>query len=115
MAQVLADRRDIDFNLYELFKAEALCEFDCYKEFNKKVFDLIVNEARNFAIKEMLPTYAEGDKIGPRFENGKVYVPESWHRVYKLYCRNEWNSPSASQEYGGAGYTRDYPLEAIYF
>lgn len=103
MAQVLADRRDIDFNIFEMFQAEALCETDTYKEFNKKVFDLIITEARNFAIKEMMPTYEEGDKVGLQFENGVVKVPESWHRVYDLYCENEWNAPSSPQEYGGQG------------
>lgn len=103
MAQVLADRRDIDFNIYEMFQAQALCETDTYKEFNKKVFDLIITEARNFAIKEMQPTYEEGDKIGPKFENGVVKVPESWHRVYDLYCKNEWNAPTSPQAYGGQG------------
>lgn len=103
MAQVLADRRDIDFNIYEMFQAQALCETDAYKEFNKKVFDLIITEARNFAIKEMLPTYEEGDKVGPQFENGVVKVPESWRRVYDLYCENEWNAPTGPQAYGGQG------------
>ena len=103
MPQVLADRRDIDFNLYEIFHADKLSSLEPYKEFNKKVIDLIVTEARNFAIKEMWPTYEDGDKIGITFDNGVVRVPESFHRAYELYCENEWSAPSASQEYGGQG------------
>ena len=103
MPLVLADRRDIDFNLYEMFYADELCALGPFKEFNKKVFDLIVTEARNFAIKELLPTYEDGDKIGMTFDKGVVKVPESFHRAYALYCENEWNAPSASQEYGGQG------------
>ena len=103
MAQVLADRRDIDFNLYEMFQAEALCEFDRYREFNKKIFDMIITEARNFAIKEMWPTYEEGDRIGPRFDNGEVKMPESWQRVYQLYCENEYVATSSDEKWGGQG------------
>jgi hypothetical protein len=103
MAQELADRRDIDFNLYELFQVEALCGLPAFGEFNRKVFDLIVSEARTFALKEMLPTYEDGDKMGVRFEAGAVKVPESFHRVYKLYCESEWTAPPAPQEYGGQG------------
>ena len=103
MPQELADRRDIDFNLYELFQTEDLCDLPAFREYNRKVFDLIVSEARNFAIKEMLPTYEDGDKIGVRFDAGTVKVPESFHRVYRLYCESEWTAPPAPQEYGGQG------------
>ena len=103
MAQVIADRRDIDFNLYEMFELEALCNTDLFSEFNKKTFDLILNEARSFSVKELLPTYEDGDKIGVHFENGVVKVPESFHRGHKLYLENEWAAPSAAQEFGGQG------------
>lgn len=103
MPQELADRRDIDFNLYEMFQAEELCTLPPFKEFNRKVFDLIVSEARHFALKEMLPTYEDGDKLGVRFESGKVTVPPSFHKAYQRCCENEWTAPPAPQEYGGQG------------
>ena len=64
MAQVIADRRDVDFVLYEQLKTDEMTQIDKYKDFNKKAFDMIITEARNFAIKELLPTNAEGDKEG---------------------------------------------------
>ncbi len=103
MAQQLADRRDVDFNLYEMFAVEELCKLEPYKDLNKKILNLIVTEARNFAIKEMLPSYADGDKIGPRFANGEVRMPESFKRVYELGRENQWTAPSAPEEYGGQG------------
>ena len=53
MAQQIADRRDIDFVLHELLEIEKLTETEKFGEFNRKAFDLILNEARRFAIKEM--------------------------------------------------------------
>lgn len=103
MAQQLASRRDVDFNVYEMFHAEELCKLDRYKDLNKKVFDLIITEARSFAIKEVLPTYVDGDTIGPQFEDGQVKMPESFKRAYQLSCENELTAPSASQEHGGQG------------
>ena len=104
MAQLIADRRDIDFVLYELLDIENLTQADLFKEFNRKTFDLILNEGRRFAIKEMLPTYEEGDRIGVRFEgNGVVKVPESFHRVHQLYLESEWTAPAMDTEYGGQG------------
>jgi hypothetical protein len=49
-----------------------------------KNFDVIITEARNFAVKELLPANAEGDREGLRFEDGQVKVPECFHRAYKL-------------------------------
>ena len=45
MAQVIADRRDVDFVLYEQFDAEALCAHETFGDFNRKTFDMIVDEA----------------------------------------------------------------------
>jgi alkylation response protein AidB-like acyl-CoA dehydrogenase len=103
MAQQLADRRDVDFNLYEMFDVEAMCKLAPYEDLNKKILNLIVTEARSFAIKEMLPAYVDGDRIGPRFDGGDVRMPESFKRVYDLGCENQWTAPSAPIEYGGQG------------
>ena len=51
MAQQLVDRRDLDFVIWEQMDAESLLKNDVYKDFNKKTCDMIITEARNFAIK----------------------------------------------------------------
>ena len=61
MAQVIADRRDIDFVLHEQLNVDQLSKHEKFVDFNKKTVDLIVSEARNLAVKEILPTFAEGD------------------------------------------------------
>jgi len=38
MAQIITDRRDIDFVLYEQFNAEELTQHEKFAEFNKKNF-----------------------------------------------------------------------------
>ena len=54
MAQQIADRRDVDFVLHEQLHVAELSKHDLYAEFNKKTIDLIVSEARNLAVKELL-------------------------------------------------------------
>ena len=103
MAQLIADRRDIDFVLYEQLDVAALCQTDRYREFNKKTLDLIITEARNFALKEILPTFTPADREGLRFENNRVYVPECFHRAYRLFCENEYTALPADPELGGQG------------
>ncbi len=58
MAQQIADRRDVDFVLHELLHVAELSDHEIFAEFNKKTVDLIISEARNLAIKEILPTRA---------------------------------------------------------
>jgi len=98
MAQMIADRRDIDFVLYEQLKTDAMTSLDKFKDFNEKTFDMIITEARNFAIKELLPTNAEGDKEGLGFENGQVKVPQCFHRAYELCVAGEWTSLTEDPE-----------------
>ena len=45
MAQVIADRRDIDFVLYEQMDTEAIIQNEKYSDLNRKMFDMIISEA----------------------------------------------------------------------
>ena len=121
MAQVIADRRDVDFVLYEQLEAETLCGHTAYREFNRKTFDLIIDEARQLAVKEILPTLAEGDREGLVFENGQVRVPDCFRRPYKLFTEGEWTALTADPDLGGQGLpflvaqaVTDYQLGANY-
>ncbi|MBU8912101.1 MAG: acyl-CoA dehydrogenase [Desulfobacterales bacterium] len=100
MAQLIADRRDVDFVLHEQV---TMVEHELFEEFNKKTINLIVSEARNLAIKEILPTFKDGDEIGCKLENGKVTVPESFQRAWKIYCEGEWLAMCDDPEVGGQG------------
>jgi len=103
MAQLISDRRDIDFILYEQLGVDQLTKTEKYSDLNKKTFDLLINEARNFAVKEILPTYKEGDQEGVLFEDGQVKVPKCYHRPHKLLLEGEWTSMTEDPEYGGQG------------
>ncbi|MBW1894723.1 MAG: acyl-CoA dehydrogenase [Deltaproteobacteria bacterium] len=103
MAQQIADRRDVDFVLYEQLDLEEMIKNKHYSDINKKTVDMIITEARNFAIKEILPVNEEGDKVGLKFENNQVTVPECFHRPYKLLKEGEWIAMTEDPEIGGQG------------
>ena len=103
MAQSIADRRDQDFVLHEMFSASDLAEHELFEDFNKKTMDMVVSEARNLAVKELLPANKEGDEQGCTLTNGKVVVPESFHKAYDLFCEGEWLAVCDDPEYGGQG------------
>ncbi len=110
MAQLIADRRDVDFVLHEQI---GLVDHEIFAEFNKKTVDLIVSEARNLAIKEILPTFKEGDEQGCTLENGKVTVPESFKRAWRLFCEGEWLAMCDDPEVGGQGMPRTVGTAAL--
>ena len=112
MAQFIIDRSDLDFLLFEKFKVQTLSETKKFSDFNQKVIEMVVTEARNLAIKEILPTSPIGDKVGCRFENGEVILPEEFHHVWKLLRAGEWFVPTANEEWGGQGMPKSVALAA---
>ena len=103
MAQQIADRRDIDFVLYEQLEADKSAKYERYAGMNRKMFDMIITEARNLGIKEILPVNEEGDNVGLIFENNQVTVPKCFHRPYKLLREGEWIAMTEDPEIGGQG------------
>ena len=112
MAQVLADRRDVDFVLHEQLDIASVSKHEAFAEFNRKTIDLIVTEARNLAIKEILPTREIGDREGTHFENGRVTVPKEFHKAYDLFIEGEWLAMTEDPEWGGQGMPRTVALSA---
>lgn len=113
MAQQISDRRDIDFVLHEQLKIEEFSQYERYAEFNRKTIDMIVSEARNLAVKELLPTRKEGDETGCTFENGVVKVPECFRRPFELLKEGEWTAMTESPEYGGQGMPEALAMVAL--
>ncbi len=106
MAQSIADRRDQEFVLHEVLDASSLSSHEVFQDFNKKTMDMVVSEARNLAVKELLPTNKDGDQQGCTLEKGEVKIPESFHKAYELYCEGEWIAMCDDPEYGGQGMPR---------
>lgn len=103
MPQIIADRRDVDFVLHEQFRVSELSLHDRYADFSKTVIDMVITEARNLAVKEILPTLKIGDEIGCRFENGTVDVPDEFKAAWNLLREGGWFAPAEAPEWGGQG------------
>lgn len=112
MAQVVADRRDVDFVLHEQLEVAQLSRHDPFEAFSRKTIDLIVSEARNLALKELLPCHREADEEGCTFDNGHVTVPKAFHRAYDLFRKGEWIAMCDDPDWGGQGMPRTVALAA---
>jgi hypothetical protein len=112
MAQLIADRRDVDFVLHEQLQVETLGKTDRFAEFNRKVMDMVVTEARNLAIKELLPTLKISDAEGCTYEKETVTTPEAYKRAWSLLKEGEWLALTRDPEWGGQGMPHSLAMAA---
>ena len=107
------DMRDIHFNLYEVLDTEGLSKYPAYEELNKELYDMVLEEARKFAVTAMAPKNADWDKEGCTLEDGKVTTPEGLVEVYQQFCEGGWLAPSAPIDLGGQGLPRVLALAVM--
>jgi hypothetical protein len=75
MASSLVEKRDIDFILYEQFDILELTKKEKFSYFSKDEFDMTIEQALKFAENDLATVNQDGDRIGAKWDNGKVTVP----------------------------------------
>jgi alkylation response protein AidB-like acyl-CoA dehydrogenase len=103
MSNLLANMRDQKFVLYEHLGIQKLFSSEKYGDYSEEVIDMMLNEAEKMAVEVLVPTYDVGDKEGCTFKDGKVYVPECFHDVYKKFVEAGWLCAHKAPEVGGQG------------
>ncbi len=82
MANPLLSDREIEFVLYELCDAEALCALPSFAEHSRETFDLFLAAARRLAREVLYPAYKPMDAEPPTFEHGRVKVHPLMKTIY---------------------------------
>ncbi|PID77907.1 MAG: acyl-CoA dehydrogenase [Deltaproteobacteria bacterium] len=108
MALDLADPRDQEFLIFEVFDVPSVSKSEKYADFNEKTCKMVLKAARDLAVKEILPTnkaadVENGHPDGIKLENGQVHVPPSFVEPYKAYCEGGWLAMCDEDQYGGQG------------
>lgn len=101
MGNMLVDKRDVEFILYEQFDVMMLTGYNAFSHLSRDEFDMIIEQAFRFAENEMQPANVDGDRIGARWDNGTVTLPESFHRPLKMFGEHGWVSVCEETELGG--------------
>ncbi len=106
MGNLLVDKRDQMFVLYEMLEIEKLLEHPLYREYSLKMCDMVLKEAHKFAKDKLMPTNTEADEKGCIYnpEDNSVKMPESYHAVYEMLRHDNWISMCESTEVGGDGF-----------
>jgi butyryl-CoA dehydrogenase len=79
----LIDDDFVDFLLYSVLDAEALCKLDAYGQHSRETFDLYIDSVRRFARHDLLPTYKPMDEQPPIFREGRVLTHPALPRLFK--------------------------------
>ena len=97
------NERDVKFQLFEWLPIAELLKRERFSQWDTDSVDMVLNEAHKLAAEVLAPANLDGDRIGARFENGKVKLPPSFHPAYQQLAEGGWISCINNPEYGGMG------------
>ena len=101
MGNKLTDLRDTRFVLYEQLNVEDLCRASRFQDHSKETFEMIITAAEKLAVNDFEPVNGIGDKIGCRWEDGQVTVPEPYRAPFGKFCEGGWMSLPEVYDVGG--------------
>jgi alkylation response protein AidB-like acyl-CoA dehydrogenase len=108
MASQWVDERDLKFLLHEVFEiGKEILGKGPFADHDADMVNMVLEQAAKFTETDIAPTYPDEVQRKPVeavFKDGKVYVPEAYHRLWKLYAEGGWLSVSDSPEVGGQGF-----------
>lgn len=103
MADYLVDMRDIKFVLLDQIGLDGLLKREAFEEFDPEDIVAILEESVKYAKDVFFPLSTEGDKIGAKFDAGKVTLPEGTQEAWDLMKENGLLGMSMSPDFGGMG------------
>lgn len=98
-----APLRDIRFTLHEVLHAANHYAEIGREDLNAEFIDSVLEEAARFAEGVVAPTNEAGDRIGVRFEDGRVVTPPGFKDAYDRFVEAGWAALCGPEEFGGQG------------
>lgn len=90
MADLIYSTREHKFILKEWLDTEKILNLPKFKGLEVDDFDPVLDECLKFAKGVVAQTVEDGEKIGPQLVDGKVCLPESWHKAYWAAVECGW-------------------------
>ena len=117
MGNKLCDLRDARFILHEQLRVEELCKSERYGDHTLDTFEMIIKAAEKLAVNDFAPVNNPGDKQGCTWDNGKVKVPDVYHKPFEKLCDGGWFCVQESYEVGGQNLPLviDYICKQLFF
>ena len=103
MSHYIANRRDIDFCLFDLLGRDKVLGTSLYSEIDKDTAVGMLDEIKRITENDLAASFVDGDRIGTIFDKstGEVKLPESFKKSYQAFIDQGWWSLDAPVELGG--------------
>ncbi len=98
--------QDFHFLLFEQLQVQNLLARGKYRRFKRQDLEELLAQTLHFAQENLGATLQESDRLGCRYEEGKVLVPPSFHECWRELGRRGWVGLSNNPEFGGLGLPR---------
>ncbi len=103
MGHYKSNLRDIEFNLFELFKRGEILGTGPFADIDEETARNILEEVERLATGPLAESFVDGDRNPPVFdpETHSVTMPESFKRSYQAWMDAEWWRIELPPELGG--------------
>ena len=98
---LLINRRDLDFQLFEVLQAEALAQRPRHADHSRETFTAALDTARTIAEEKFAPHNRASDEHEPTFENGRVRMIPEVREALDAFCAAGLLAPTKDYEQGG--------------
>jgi alkylation response protein AidB-like acyl-CoA dehydrogenase len=108
MSHYKSNRRDIEFNLFEVFRRQDLLGTGVYSDLDEDTVRGILSELERLAAGPLAESFADADRNPPVFDQAtsSVKVPESLRKSYRAFMDAEFYRLSLPPELGGTNAPR---------
>jgi alkylation response protein AidB-like acyl-CoA dehydrogenase len=103
MSHYKSNRRDIEFNLFEVLRRQDLLGTGPYPELDEDTVRGVLVELEQMATGPLAASFADADRNPPVFDPAthSVRIPESLRKSYRTFMDAEWYRLSLPAELGG--------------
>ncbi|WP_017626143.1 acyl-CoA dehydrogenase [Nocardiopsis chromatogenes] len=108
MTHYKSNLRDLEFNLFEVFKRQDVLGGGPFPELDEDTARTILDEVNRIATGVVAESFEDADRNPPVFDpaTGTVALPESLKKSYRAYMDAGWYNLDLPQELGGLGAPR---------
>jgi alkylation response protein AidB-like acyl-CoA dehydrogenase len=108
MSHYQSNLRDLEFNLFEVFRRQELLGAEPYPELDEETARGILGEVNRLATGPVAESFADADRHPPVFDPAthSVQLPEGFKKSYRAFMDAEWWRLEMPPELGGTGAPR---------
>ncbi|ONI72902.1 acyl-CoA dehydrogenase [Actinosynnema sp. ALI-1.44] len=105
MAHYKSNVRDLEFNLFEVFKVQERLGTGPFAEADEDTARGVLSELNKVAVGPLADSFVDGDRQGTTYDpkTFSVTLPESFKKSYQALWDGEWYRIGLSNELGGLG------------